>query len=294
MRARQLEVFTAVMKVGTITGAARILNISQPALSQILLHTEDDLGFKLFDRKKGRLFPTPEAYELYPEAERLFVGLEGLRRKSSDLRLGGVGLVRVAASAPPAMSLLPEAMARFRNAHPKVHQRSHIAPISTLISMLRAGDVGMAMSLNDQLPSDIAVEKLGETGFCCLLPNDHALSAKAEISLSDLEKETVISYRTMTRPFDELDLAARKVGVLFAPQLEIDVSISAVGFVKAGLGVAVVDSLLPWGQFDGFVLRPLAEQPRLPVSLMTIRGRTLSRNEEIMCDQIRSVCAEKL
>ena len=47
MRARQLEVFIAVMRAGTVTAAARMLNISQPALSQILLHTEDELGFEL-------------------------------------------------------------------------------------------------------------------------------------------------------------------------------------------------------------------------------------------------------
>ena len=54
MRARQLEVFIAVMRAGTVTAAARMLNISQPALSQILLHTEDELGFTLFERVKGR------------------------------------------------------------------------------------------------------------------------------------------------------------------------------------------------------------------------------------------------
>ena len=67
MRARQLEVFTAMMKAGTVTAAAQMLNISQPALSQILIHTEDNLGFLLFNREKGRLFPTPEALELYPD-----------------------------------------------------------------------------------------------------------------------------------------------------------------------------------------------------------------------------------
>ena len=74
MRARQIEVFRMVMRCGTLTGAAEALNVSQPALSQILLHTEDELGFKLFQRVKGRLIPTPEAEEIYPEVERLFGG----------------------------------------------------------------------------------------------------------------------------------------------------------------------------------------------------------------------------
>ena len=61
MRARQLEVFCTLMRCGTVTGAAAMLNISQPALSQILLHAEDQLGFKLFNRVRGRLVPTQEA-----------------------------------------------------------------------------------------------------------------------------------------------------------------------------------------------------------------------------------------
>ncbi|QOZ52491.1 LysR family transcriptional regulator [Bradyrhizobium sp. CCBAU 53338] len=80
MRARQLEVFRTIMQCGTLTEAARILNASQPALSQVLLNTEDVLGFKLFERVKDRLVPTPEAEELYPEADRIFGELENLRR----------------------------------------------------------------------------------------------------------------------------------------------------------------------------------------------------------------------
>lgn len=294
MRARQLEVFTAVMRAGTVTEAARQLNISQPALSQILMHCEDELGFALFDREKGRLRPTAEALELYPEAERLFAGLEGLRRKTQDLRQGRAGLVRVGASAPPAMSLLPQILAQYRALHPDIALRSNVAPIASLVAMLRAGDSALALALDDHLPADIEVERLGTTSFCCLVLATHPLAQKDEVSFKDLAAETIISYRSSTRPHDELDKAARRVGLEFAPQLEIDVSITAVGFVQAGLGVAVVDSLLPWAQFDHVVTRPLSGAPDLPLSLLTLRGTGLSRAEEIMRDQIRSVCAARL
>ncbi|MCI5039351.1 MAG: LysR substrate-binding domain-containing protein [Donghicola eburneus] len=288
MRARQLEVFTAVMRAGTVTGAARLLNISQPALSQVLIHCEDELGFPLFDREKGRLRPTPEALELYPEAERLFASLEGLRRKTQDLRLGRAGLVRIASSAPPAMSLLPQVMVAFRARHPDILLRSHVAPIATLISMLRAGDAALALALDDRLAPDIEVEILRQVGFCCLLPEGHHLAEKPALTFADLEAEHVISYRATTRPHDELDQAARAQGLRFTPQLEIDVSISAVGFVQAGLGIAVVDDLLPWGQFAGVVTRPLTGSPDMPLGLLTVAGKALSRAETLMADQIRA------
>lgn len=288
MRARQLEVFTAVMRVGTVTGAARLLNISQPALSQILIHAEDEMGFQLFDREKGRLYPTPEALELYPEAERLFAGLEGLRRKTSDLRLGRAGLVRIASSPPPGMSLLPRALAAYRARHPDILLRTHVAPLAAMVEMLRAGDAAMALALDDVLPPDIKVERIGETSFCCLLPEAHPLAASAALNFADIEGETVISYRTQTRPHDELEAAARRAGAKFAPRIEIDSSLSAAGFVRAGLGVAVVDALLPWTFFPGITSRPLAEAPDLPLSLLTLRDKMLSRAEEAMCDQIRA------
>ena len=294
MRARQLEVFTAVMRAGTVTGAARLLNISQPALSQILIHTEDELGFALFDRKKGRLHPTPEALEIYPEAERIFGQIEGLRRKTADLRLGRAGLVRIAASAPPAMSLLPRALAAFRACHPDVRLRSHVAPLSALIGMLRAGDASLALALNDRVPPDVEVELMGRAGFCCLLPDGHRLAARQAIGFDDLAAETVISYRGTTRQQDVLDKAARRAGAVFEPQIEIDSSITAVGFVQAGFGIAVVDSLLPWGQFAGLVQRPLKNGPDVPLALLTLRGRALSRAEEEMRHQIRTLCADVL
>ncbi|TJV00296.1 MAG: LysR family transcriptional regulator, partial [Mesorhizobium sp.] len=202
MRARQLEVFIAVMRAGTVTAAARMLNISQPALSQILLHTEDELGFTLFERVKGRLRPTPEALEIFPDAERLSAGLDGLRRKTTDLRLGRTGLVRVAASPPPAMAILPRAFTAFRAQHPDMLLRSHSAPIAAIVDMLRAGDASLGVAMDDRLPPDIEAEVIGSVGFACLLPRGHALQKKTELTLADLVGQELISYRGNTRPAD--------------------------------------------------------------------------------------------
>ena len=93
---------------------------------------------------------------------------------------------------------------------------------------------------------------------------------------------------------DELANAGRLQGVALSPSLEIDVSISAVGFVQAGLGIALVDALLPWHQFAGLAVKPLAAGPEFPIALLTSRTRPLSRADEMMRDEIRAACSAVL
>ncbi len=64
---RQIEVFTAVMRAGSLIGAARDLRISQPTVTRMILRIEDQLGMTLFDRVKGRILPTPEATRFLAE-----------------------------------------------------------------------------------------------------------------------------------------------------------------------------------------------------------------------------------
>ena len=68
--------------------AARLINVTQPAVSRILQHAELQLGFVLFQRAKGRLLPTPETLTLYPRIEQLFVQLDDMQRLAANLKAG--------------------------------------------------------------------------------------------------------------------------------------------------------------------------------------------------------------
>jgi DNA-binding transcriptional LysR family regulator len=291
MRARQIEVFCVLMRTGTVTGAAAMLNVSQPALSQILLHTEDELGFKLFNRVRGRLVPTEEAHELYPEVERIFGEMAALRRRTLDMRHGRIGLVRMAASAPPAMTLVPRALTDFRTLYPEVIVRSQIAPMRNIVDMLRDGDIALGVVMNDKPYPGIDVEPIGHASLACLLPESHPLAERDEIGLSDLEGEPLISYRPEVLPGLLLSSVADAEGLDYAPAIEIDVSISALPFVQSGLGVAIVDGLLPWSTFTGVTVRRFRPATTLPVAILTNTDRPLTGAAELMRDNLRAAWA---
>ncbi len=290
MRARQLEVFRMVMRCGTLTSAAEALNVSQPALSQILLHTEDELGFKLFLRVKGRLIPTPEAEELYPEVDRLFSDLEGLRQRAGDLRQGKSGVVRLAASAPPSLALVPEALRHFRAAHADIRILSYVVPAEVIVAMLDRGQAGLGIAMTDQPIPLIDTEIIGHTRIVCVLPSAHPLASREAIGPADLRGETLISYRAESLPGQLLRAALGREGVSIQPEMEIDVSIIALAFVQQGLGIAIVDGLLPWHSFPGLVTRPFRPNVALPLCLLTSSRRPLSRNHELLRAHLRSAC----
>ena len=121
MRLRHIEVFNAVMLTGSVSAAARLMNVTQPAVSRILAHAELQLGFALFQRVKGRLVPTQEAQTLYPQVQQLFAQLDEVQRLAASLknpqRCDELRILTVFALS---VELLPRALRAFRARYPGV------------------------------------------------------------------------------------------------------------------------------------------------------------------------------
>ena len=155
MRLRHIEVFNAVMHTGSVSAAARLINISQPAVSRTLQHAELQLGFALFQRSKGRLTPTSEALALLPHMEKLFAQLEEVQRLADSLRKGrATDELRIASVLALSHEVLPRALAQFKHKHPNVTvslQSLHSPQIVQALVMQEA-DVGFVLS-NAQQPT---------------------------------------------------------------------------------------------------------------------------------------------
>jgi DNA-binding transcriptional LysR family regulator len=291
MNARQIEVFRTIMRVGTLTGAAQALNVSQPALSQLLLHAEDQLGFKLFRRLRGRLVPTPEAVEMFPEAERLHRDLEGFRRFAAELRHGVAGSLRLVASAPPSLSFLPRALAAFRRAAPGVRLSCSVLPVDVAMEKLARGDADLGVAMSDVPSPMVEARVIGHTHVVCVLPEAHALARQAVVEVGDLGAETLISYRPESLPGMLLAQAFGRAGTAYRTPVEIDVSVIALSFVQQGIGVALVDGLIPWTSFPGLVVRPFRPTVRLPIAVLTATRRPLSRQQELLREGLGAALA---
>jgi DNA-binding transcriptional LysR family regulator len=101
------------MRHGSLT-AAEALHVSQPAVSKVQRHFESVIGYRLFQRIRGRLVATPEAHLLFRNADRIFREIETLKVFSDRIRDKRLSFLRVAVSAPPTFGLLPLAAKRFQ------------------------------------------------------------------------------------------------------------------------------------------------------------------------------------
>src|SRR5450830_872108 len=217
MRLRHIEVFNAIMLTGSVSAAARLINITQPAVSRTLQHAEIQLGFALFQRAKGRLTPTTEALTLFPHIERLFAQLDEVQRLATSLRGGQVaGELRIVSVVALSYDILPRALARFKKKHPDIVvsvEALHSPQIASSL-MLQEADVGFVFSTLSH-PS-LTHEPLAECTMVCVVPKGLLPARKLRLgllSLADLVDVPVINLDARDPVGTRLSQACREAGV---------------------------------------------------------------------------------
>jgi len=249
MRLRHIEVFNAVMLTGSVSGAARLINVTQPAVSRILQHAELQLGFALFQRAKGRLLPTSEALSLYPHIERLFAQLDDVQRLAANLKAGDSAKeLRILTVLALSYEILPHAIKLFRVKHPDVAItiKALHSPQIVAALVLQEADVGFLFS--SVVHSALAQEHLADGRMVCIAPKGMLTARfikRGNITLTELaklDKVPVIGLDALDPVGRVLSQASREAGVGLKFDLTVQTYHSALALAHHGLGVALVDT----------------------------------------------------
>ena len=277
MNLRQLEVFEAVMRAGSISQAARALDVSQPAISKSLRLAEEAAGFVLFRRVRGRVFPSPEAETLLPLVERVRGDLDSIASHVRQLREGHAGSVTVAAPGSVAHAFITPAVVQFSRERPNIRVEVIILPtamIADRVAESRA-DFGVVHQPTDNpyLDGEVICEAEG----VCVMPRNHALAQRKTVSARDLLRERLICYREDTSIGALVRQALRTAGGRRDVDIVINQSQQALDLVEAGAGLAVMDPfLLIAASRPTLVSVPF--RPAFPNRLRIIRARERPRS----------------
>lgn len=276
MNLRHLEVFRAIMRHGSLTAAAESLHVSQPAVSKVLRHFEGQIGYRLFERIGGRLVATAEAELLFRDADRIFREVEALKGFSDRIRDKQVGLLRVAASAPPTFALLPHAVERFHRRNPGTRLVVHTLPAEEIGDRILIGDADLGLTMVAITEPQVRSTVIGRTELVAVMRSDHRLAGLEALTPHDFAGETMVSYGQQPFVGRLLDRVFQEAGLQREPQIEITLSIAAARLVARGLGIALVDGLMPWRSFGDLVVRPF--RPRVSLDIVLTTSMALPRS----------------
>jgi DNA-binding transcriptional LysR family regulator len=243
LNVRQLEAFRAVMLSGSMTGAGKLLSISQPAVTRLIRELEADLNLTLFHREGTQLLFTDEGRKFYREVERHFISTERIREAAAAIREYNAGQLRIATILALSVSCIPQAVTTFAASYPGIVTSVRSGPSLDIIDLVVNGSVDVGFVAIPPGRKDLNYQAIPESEVVCLLPRTHPLAGRDVIDASDLHDQDFIALDPSSLMRLELNAILHLAGAVPRIRVESLFSSTVVAYVNRGLGIAIVDPL---------------------------------------------------
>ncbi len=278
-----------------MTQAAQNLGIAQPSASSLIANLEHALGFKLFDRVKGRLVATPEAKFLMPDVQRTLESVELTEHRARQIRDNLRGDLVIVSYPDIAIDFLPEALSDFLSDRPSVRVHLQARRSEMMTGLLQTHDFDLAISTRSAEAHTLDVR---EFAIPCMIayPRGKAPPGTLTVTPKDLTAETLICVSATHPSAIQFSERFDQAGVAYpGTAVETQTFESVCGFVRRGLGVGLIDAITAHRYRDQldivrfvpevwqtvYLLRPL-DRPTSKITL-EFSERVAQRIEEIAC-----------
>jgi DNA-binding transcriptional LysR family regulator len=277
MNLRHLVSFVAVAELLNFSKAALELNVAQPAVSQQIRALETELGVALFDRIGKRVTLTEAGRALLPHARQILAQVtaaENEVREREQLKRGKTSL-----GSPPTVSihLLPARLLQFKQTWPGLEVSLREAGTQTLLGLIEDGKLDLAIVASDVLPPSVECAPFLQEAYVLAVSTHHPhLGKRQSVRLADLASEPFILFPEGYKLREVTLTACRRAG--FEPRVALDGGAmqSALEFVGAGLGVALVPELALTETQNVHPVRIADQTLRRELGLVWLKGRSLS------------------
>jgi LysR family transcriptional regulator, carnitine catabolism transcriptional activator len=292
---QHLKAFVAVARLGSFVQAARLLHVSQPALTVQIRQLEETLGARLFDRNTRSVRPTQVGGELAPAAERILLEIESIVHSTRQLSAKQRGLVSIAALPSVSATILPGVVAEFKRRHPGVAVVLKDAIGQKVVSMVKTQEVDFGVGSFSHPDADVRFTMLFADRMSVVFPPGSPLARRGPKGLRDLAAHPLILTSKESSVRALVDRALREAGVYAVPAYEVTYMSTAAGLVRAGLGVAVLPtSAVEMGELAGLGSKPLRDASLTrDIGVIERQGRSLSPAAEAFVSTLRARVARR-
>ncbi len=279
LNSRQLEAFRTVILSGGVNSAAKLLHISQPAVSRLIKELEAAVGFSLFQKEGRRLCATPEALNFFQEVQRSFVGLKQLGDVAKSIKDRRTKTLKICAIPALARNFLPSFLVKTYEKDTAVHIEVSAALSSEVLSRVVNGhsDVGI-LSLPLTHP-DIAISPLPPLSVVAVLSPRHRLGKMSRLRPQDFQKENVVIPGRETALRLTADAIFTNHNIKYSHQFETPFTDITCAMVLAGAGLGLAD---PFSAREykklGILVRPF--EPNIPLNYAFIHQSSRPPTEQ--------------
>ena len=275
---RQLQIFSYVYRLGSLTQAAQAMCLTQSAASVALQQMEETLGVRLFDRTGRTLRPTTPAREVFDMTQRVLSGMESLIDNARGLAGRHYGSVRFSVATSIAATIAPLVIRRFQSRYPGIQLIMHDVGPDQLIPPVLDQHVEFGIGTPDADTRAIKLTPLLRDRLAAVVLGGTPLALRTRLTWRDLDQVPVITVRPSNGIRSLIDNAMEKAGIDFEPAWEVSYLSTALALTAQGIGVSVLPGyLVAASQYPDLVTRVLNE-PEVERNLYLIsrREHTLS------------------
>jgi len=278
MRLRQIEVFHAVYTTGSISAAARTLHVSQPSVSKMLQHMQQQLGLELFRLVRGRLVATDEAHALFLEVSDVFQRLNSLQKAVGNLKTLSAGHLRLAVVPSLGLHLAPLAIARFREKHPHVTSDVQTLHHDEVFEALYERSCDIAVAYDPPGHPRMKRRELGTAELMLLFQKASLPDVGDSVPLQLLDGRDMVGLTTGGPVGELFNRELRRLGVRVREVVSNQTFYIAAALTRCGAGMAVVDELTARASVDAeTAFRPFSPPLRFKVQCVHLEDRPPSK-----------------
>ncbi|MFI5027369.1 MAG: LysR family transcriptional regulator [Solirubrobacterales bacterium] len=291
----RLNAFREVIERGSFSEAADALSYSQSAVSQSVATLEAEVGMPLVERARGGARPTAAGAALAGHVKVILARIETAEAELAAIAAGHGGRLRTASFPTAGATLMPQAIASFRAAHPGVEITLAEGEPEEIAPRLRSGELDLALlfefeGVGERLEAGIRRFPLFEDPLDLALPPGHRLASREELRLEDLREEAWIQTSATSPCARHVVRSCHAAGFEPRVSFESDDYLTVQGLVAAEVGVALIPRLALSGTRGEVVIRELSPQsPVRKVFAATPRAAAVTPAVATMLDILREV-----
>ncbi len=291
---RHLHYFACVAEELHFSRAADKLGMAQAPLSQQIRQLEDRLGTKLFRRTTRRVKLTPAGEIFLRHAQEILGGIDRAVTHTRSISGDDSGTISVSGVHVALSHVLPLVISDFRKRYPAMTVDVQVLGTAQQLELLQNSKVQVAFIRPTNPAGFLKTEHILKEGFVAVLPKDHRLTGKNDLTVKDFAGEPIITYAPTVGAsyYHAIMDALRRAGVYPVIVQEVSHTLAIATLVAAGVGIAIAPSWLAHNPSPYLVYRPLEDIPAEVELLVAWQAEEKSRIVLDFVETTRRVMAE--